>query len=406
MPPVVDAATGPRALLANPNFRILWFAGGVGNSMRWLEMLVVGIFTFELTGSALMVALVTVARTLPQLAIGALVGVIGDALNRKRLLLGGLFVVAATAAVLSALAFTGAIRVWHVALGAVIAGTLASSEMAVRRRMIGDVVPAAAIGRAIAFDSLSNSFARMIGPLVGGIVFEALGLGGAYLISALLHLTAAVGISRLDYQQERRVLNLVRIPADLAEGLVIVRQRPILLAVMLISIITNVFGFSYSALIPPLGLEKFGVSPALVGLLAAAEPLGAVLGGLAVSTGWFGDDRPRQFIGGSFVFLVAVIVMALSPWFIVAYLAVLLGGIGTARYGILQTSLALRDSPPAVRSRVMGMVTMSIGTGPLGVLAAGALSEALGPSPALVVMAVTGLAALVAVRWRVPELRR
>jgi MFS family permease len=373
--------------------------------MRWLEMLVAGIFTFELTGSALMVALVTVARTLPQLMIGALVGVIGDALNRKHLLLAGLFVVAATAAVLSALAISGAIEVWHVALGAIIAGTLASSEMAVRRRMIADVVPAPAVGRAIALDSLSNSFARMLGPLVGGIMFEALGLGGAYLVSALLHLAAAVGMSRLEYQQERRVLNLVRIPAELAEGLAVVRRQPILLAVVLVSIITNVFGFSYSALIPPLGLEKFGVSPALVGLLAAAEPLGAVLGGIAVSTGWFGDDRPRQFIGGSFGFLIAVIVMAFAPWFILAYLAVLLGGIGTARYGILQTSLAIADAPPAVRSRVMGMVTMSIGTGPFGVLAAGVLSEAFGPATALVTMAVLGLAALAAVRWRIPELR-
>ncbi len=39
-----------RALLGNPNFRLLWYAGGVGNSMRWLEMLGAGILTFELTG--------------------------------------------------------------------------------------------------------------------------------------------------------------------------------------------------------------------------------------------------------------------------------------------------------------------------------------------------------------------
>ncbi len=404
-PPAVAAVAGPRALLANANFRILWFAGGVNNAMRWLEMLVAGIFTFELTGSALLVAVVTVSRTLPQLVMGALIGVIGDAVNRKVLLAVGFALSATTAALLSLLAFSGAIQIWHVAVGAMVSGSVASSEMAVRRRMIGDVVPTASIGRGIALDSLTNSFARMLGPLVGGAVFEALGLGGCYLISALLYLGAAVGLSRLALQQEPRLLNLLRIPAELAEGLAITRRRPVLLAVVLVSTITNMFGFSYSALVPPIGLEKFAVSPLLVGVLAAAEPLGAVIGGIALSMGWFGEDRPRQFIGGSLVFLVAVIVMALSPWFIVAYLALLLGGVGTARYGILQTSLALAGAPPEARSRVMGMVTVSIGTGPLGVLAAGALSEALGPAAALVVMAVLGLAALAVVNRRIPELR-
>jgi len=54
--------------------------------MRWLELLVAGIFTYEVTHSTILVALVTVARSLPMLFIGTMAGVIGEALNRKRLL--------------------------------------------------------------------------------------------------------------------------------------------------------------------------------------------------------------------------------------------------------------------------------------------------------------------------------
>src|SRR5579871_1700793 len=168
---------------------------------------------------------------------------------------------AATSATLSLLAFSGAIQVWQVALGAVVNGTVASSEMAVRRRMIGDAVPVALLSRAVAFDSLTGSCSRMIGPLVGGAVFETLGIGGAYLISTWLYLVAAVGMSRLALQQERRPLSLTRIPAELAEGLAIVRQRPILLAVVVVSIVTNMFGFSYASLIAPFGIVKFDLSP-------------------------------------------------------------------------------------------------------------------------------------------------
>jgi MFS family permease len=410
LPPDSETPSGaatapPRALLANANYRLLWFAGGVGNSMRWLEMLAVAIFTFELTGSAFMVAVATVARTLPQLVVGAFAGVIGETLNRKVLLSSALFVAAASAGSMCLLAATGAIQLWHIIVAAAVTGAVNSGEMAVRRRMIGEVVPAARIGRAVAFDSLTGSFSRMIGPVLGGIVFGAVGLVGAYLISMLMHLVAAVGISRLDIAQERRRLDLMRIGTDLAEGLAIARARPVLLAVLLVSIITNMFGFSYAVLVTPIAIERFAASAALVGVLAAAEPLGAVLGGIALSTGWLPADHPKKFIGGAIIFLSAIIAMALTPWFVLALAVLIAGGVGTARYAIMQTSLVLSDAPPALRSRVMGLVTVCIGTAPLGTLSVGALSEAFGPTVALITMSGIGLALLALVRWRIAELR-
>ena len=48
----------------------------------------------------------------------------------------------------------------------------------------------------------------------------------------------------------------------------------------------NSFGFCYSALIAPIGLDVYRVSPTLVGALAAAEPIGAIIVGIALSAGW------------------------------------------------------------------------------------------------------------------------
>jgi hypothetical protein len=56
----------------------------------------------------------------------------------------------------------------------------------------------------------------------------------------------------------------------------------------------------------------------------------------------------------------------------------------------------LTEAPPEMRSRLMGIVTVCIGTGPLGVLAAGALAGELGPRGAVLVMAVTGLVLIAA----------
>ena len=266
--------------------------------MRWLELLVAGIFTYEVTQSTVLVALVTVARSLPMLFIGTIAGVVGEALNRKRLLVTQLFVMAVNSATLCALAFSAQIQVWHIALGGIVAGIVWAMELAVRRRMIGEVVTPDQVAPAVAFDSLTNSFARVLGPLAGGAAYQTLGLGGAYFLSAALYLAAGIIVSGLDFRQEPRKLRFGRIAIDIAEAVAVARANPAILAVVLVSIIMNMFAFSYSALIAPIGLDVYRVSPILVGALAAAEPLGAIAIGircrLVAAPGW--TPRPASRI--------------------------------------------------------------------------------------------------------------
>ena len=72
----------------------------------------------------------------------------------------------------------------------------------------------------------------------------------------------------------------------------------------------------------------------------------------------------------------------------------LIGGLGTAAFSNMQTTLILTEAPLVTRSRVLGIVTMCIGTGPLGVLAIGVLSEQLGSSLAILIMAGLGVSGL------------
>jgi MFS family permease len=154
------------------------------------------------------------------------------------------------------------------------------------------------------------------------------------------------------------------------------------------------FAFSYSALIAPIGLDVYRVSPILVGALAAAEPLGAIAAGVALSANWLRLNGSRALLRGSLLFLIGLMAMALSPWFSLAFVLLLIGGLGTAAFSNMQTTLILTEAPPATRSRVMGIVTMCIGTGPLGVLTIGVLSEQLGPPVAILTMAGLGVGGL------------
>jgi predicted MFS family arabinose efflux permease len=233
----------------------------------------------------------------------------------------------------------------------------------------------------------------MVGPLLGGLAFQWLGMKGAYTLTALVQFAGAFAMAGLIHHQVTQRLELRRIPRDIAEGLAFARGKRIILLVYGVTIVTNAFAFSYSGLIAPLGLGAFNVSPALVGLLAAAEPIGSLLGGALLAAGLMRMDARLLFAGGAAFFMVGLIVMALSPSYWLALAVLILGGFGTAGFSNMQTTLMLTEAPPNMRSRLMGIVTVCIGTGPLGVLMAGALARELGPRDAVLLMATLGLAA-------------
>ena len=121
--------------------------------------------------------------------------------------------------------------------------------------------------------------------------------------------------------------------------------------------------------------------------------------GVALAAGWLRLNGARSLLQGSFLFLGGVILMALSPWYGLAFVLLLTGGLGTAAFSNMQTTLILTEAPLAMRSRVLGIVTVCIGTGPLGVLAIGVLSQQLGPPVAILIMAGLGVGGLGLV-WR------
>jgi MFS family permease len=395
-----EKAPGPRSvvreLLVSPDFLRLWLVGAFANAMRWLEVLISGLYAYEVTGSAIAVTVVVAARQLPQLFFGALAGALSESLNRKLIVMLALIGPATVSAVLATLATTGDLQLWQIAVGNLISGTMWSTEMSTRRRMVGEVAGPQRIVQAIALDSVTSAATRAIGPLLGGLAFQWLHMKGAYTMTALIQFAGAFVIVGLAHSQVTRPLALRRIPTDIVEGWSYARTKPVLLLVYGITIVTNAFAFAYSALVAPLGIGEFHVSPGLVGLLAAGEPLGALLGGAAIAAGLLRMDRRIAFAGGAALFMCTLIVMALSPFYWLAFAAMFFGGFGSAGFGNMQSTLMLTEAPSDMRSRLMGIVTVCIGTGPLGVIAIGFLSAEVGPREAVLIMAIIGLTSTIA----------
>jgi hypothetical protein len=66
----------------------------------------------------------------------------------------------------------------------------------------------------------------------------------------------------------------------------------------------------------------------------------------------------------------------------------------------------LSEAPAELRSRLMGIVTVCIGTGPLGAMAIGLLADWLGPLHAILAGAVLGLCLIAGAAVSAHERRR
>ncbi|MDP6787079.1 MAG: MFS transporter [Rhodospirillales bacterium] len=395
----------PVTLLRNHDFRGLWFAGGCFWTTRWIEILAVSVFVFDFTGSAAMVALMVFARTVPMVLFGAVVGALAQYVQGRTLLLFGLAALSVMSAVLGLLVASGAIEVWHIALGAFLSGTYGTMEFTVRRIMLGEIVGTERAGSALALDAVTMNGTKILGPVVGGILYELIGLEGAYAASALLHGAAVLLVAALRHRQGARTLPQIRFTAELFDGFRYAATNKLLIGMFIVTVTMNFFAFPFVSMVPVIGKEVLHLSALPIGLLITSNGLGSVVGALFISV-YQPRNRVRVFFFGSLLNLVAIFAFSYSWSFEFALVTLLAAGLCNACFGANQSAIVFLSSEPAMRSRMMGALTMCIGMGQFGFLHLGVLAGLYGGATAVAMMTAEGFAAMAAIYLLVPALRK
>ena len=123
-------------LFARPDYRRLWVAGAVTGITRWLEFVALGIYAYELTRSAPMVALLAVIRMAPYVVLGFVIGALADRFDRRHLLMLASLMLALTSIGMAILTATGHASYAAVATATFIGGIFWTIDMPVRRRLV------------------------------------------------------------------------------------------------------------------------------------------------------------------------------------------------------------------------------------------------------------------------------
>ncbi len=380
----------PFQVLELNDFRHLWLSGLPGIAAMQMGVTARGYLAYDISGSAVAVGLVSLAIAVPMLVLGLFGGVAADRFVKRNVLLftQGLQLIAAV--INAVLVLTVGIEIWQLALVSVLTGTGMAFNMPARQSYIAQIVPRERVMSAIALHMASINLGRIVGPALAGVLIAVplIGIGGTFIIIALLFLVVFVNLLRISNPgppEEQARMSPLRAIAD---GLNYAKRTPVVVILLSLAFIPMFLGNPYQHLMPVFAKDVFGVGSVGLGVLMAASGVGALIGSLTIAS-LSGMERRgvlQKTLG--MIFGGSLAIFAVSSNFIVALIFILLVGASSAGYQALNNTLVAHTADPAYRGRVMSLFHLTNGVGPLAILPIGFLTDAFG---APVVIATGGV---------------
>lgn len=358
---------------------------------------------YELTGNALALGALGLARFAPVIVFGLLGGVIADQKDRRMVL-----VYTHLALMLSSAALVMATLIEQDTLAVIYGITFVSSALnsvagPARQALIPNLVPRREIAGAATMANLAMQAAMVVGPAIGGILIARTSLAMVYGLNAIGFVAVIIAALAIKARPEIHVASERGLQA-IKSGFVFLWQTPILLAVMGLDFIATFFG-AFTNLLPIFADEIFGGGANTLGLLLSAPAAGAVLGSLVFGLMRMPTRPGLGMVACVIAYGLCIVGFGMSPalWIAMLFLA----GTGAAD----SISMALRHTirnlvtPDNYRGRIASAHSMFAMGGPqLGEFRAGAMASGMGVGAAVVIGGIgTVLAAIGAIRM-VPKL--
>ncbi|WP_405798550.1 MFS transporter [Streptomyces longwoodensis] len=395
--------------LGIPAYRRLWTSTIVTAVGSQLTAVAVPKQIYDITGSSAWVGYASLAGLVPMVLFALWGGAVADTVDRRKLLLVTNTGIAVTSVLFWVQAVTSLASVPVLMVLLALQQAFFGLNAPARTASIARLVPADQLPAANAQGSTVTQTGLVAGPLLAGALIPVIGLPELYLIDALALCVTVWAVARLPALPPLGGAGSRRAGVrEIAEGFRYIAGRKVLLLSFLADVIAMVCGMP-RALFPQLAAEtyaSYGEGPAL-GLLYAAIPVGAVLGGLFSGTFSRARRHGWMVIGAVVAWGAAVAGCGLSGslWWAVAFLAA--AGVADMVSMVFRGAILLSAATDEMRGRMQGVFTVVVAGGPrLADVLHGTAGSALGPRAAvaggglLVVVLMLGLAAAV------PALRR
>ena len=408
---------------------------------RQAVMFAASLEIYQWTNSATALGLVGLVNVLPVLVLSLPAGALADRFDRRRIIAAATVVTALLSVVLALLSqyhdavpdagplrwANGGLR--HVALvferhadpatlhydapalPLMFAVLLAIATVRIlawpaRTSIIPQLLPRAALGNGITWNSSAFEITNVAGPAIGGFVIAASSFPVVYLFDAVLGGVFLWLLRRVRYFQAPQRSSARRTWREVLAGAEFIWRKKAILGASSLDLFAVLLGGAV-ALLPVYADRILHVGAFGLGWLRAAPSIGAI--GMA----WVIAHRPplarpgRAMLWAVAGFGVAIVVFGWSHWFWLSFVALVLSGVFDNVSVVVRQSLVQMLTPDALRGRVTAVNQIFVGSSnELGALRAGLMAALVGPVAAVVWGGIGTIAVTAAVARFVPALGR
>lgn len=340
--------------LRERNFTLLWFGQSISRLGNTIYEVTLGWTAYAITGSAISMGLVLAAFSIPQVLFLLIGGVFGDRYSRRTILLVVDLAAGLVTGTIAILALNDQLTLPFLVGMSACLGVVDAFYGPVYGPLIRDIVPEQEIQLANALDSVTQNTLRIIGPVIGGVIYTFAGAGGAFSLNAISFFLAALTTLLIRRIPIRVVEIKNTVPKDMRSAYYFTKKTPWLLYIIGLSIVVNFFSIAPFFVLLPLIINSNGMSVSVLGFTLAAQGAAGVAIGLLL--GRMGQTKYRglKLFALSTSIGVAEICLGVSnnATLIVMSGAVLGVGIGA---GLLEHTLLQQYVPKEFLSRVYSL---------------------------------------------------
>ena len=337
-----------------------------------------GWLVLELTNSPLSLGLFWAVRSSPNLLFGMVGGATADKMDRRKLLIICYTLYVFCGLVFGFLIISGLIQLYHALALIFIRGIIRTFENPSRQSFIVDLVGRANAMNGISLNAVGMRGIGIVGGALAGLIIELFGKEWPFFVLSGLFLVSVFLVASINSVVTKRVAQQLSVWRNLEEGIQIVSQNKLVLALMLMAATCEMFGFSFPVLVPVFARDILKVGAIGNGMINAFRSGGGLLASLALAS--LGDSRHKGklLLVMFLMFGVGLILYANTPIYVFALIFMGMVGVSAAGHDAMSQILLQLNVDEEQRGRAMGMWQLSIGFGILGSMTLGSLAEAYG----------------------------
>ena len=391
--------------LRHRNYRLFFSGYAVSLVGTWIQSVTTAWLAYRITGSGFWLGVVTFAGQIPVSIISPFGGVLADNHDRRRMVTITQALSMVQALSLAVLFFAGCLTLPLIIVLEIFLGVVKGIDVPVRQAFVLDMVESREdLHNAIALNSTLFNGARLVGPVIAGIMIARVGEGWCFFINGLSFSTVLASLFAM------RIPLFVRgekpdVLAELEEGVRYVVHNPpvrvLLLAVTFFCFLPVI------VLYPVYTREILSGDSHTYGLLVSATGLGALLGALFLAGRRSFHGLGTLVLWATFSFSAGAIVLSFARILPLSMGLCVCIGFGMMILNAGSNTILQTISDPDKRGRVVSLwIMFSMGAAPVGSLAGGWISHAIGISATYLITGVAGLAGALAFSFYVPRINK